>query len=127
MDRERTQEIQLGSQRFWMESQGTQADMMSESDLQSGKLACAVTDVVDRCAKSIEHRHVKVAHRCFFRHANMPTCIQCPTAMTGKEDRKILVIVSVPVTQTASINNHRMIQQTAFSICSIFHLLQQVT
>src|SRR5205809_6029696 len=55
---------------------------------------------------SIQHREVKVRHRCTPRHLDMLSGLDCVAAFAGYQDWEIIMIVPVPIPEAAAIHDH---------------------
>src|SRR5262245_43911206 len=86
--------------------------IFSPSDL--GKmfdLARAVADLFGTRAHAIEQRQVKVRHGLVRLVDDVASGFQSAVATTGQQNGQILVIMAVAVTDAATVNDHRMVEQ----------------
>ena len=75
-------------------------------DFEPREAADALTDEVSRCTDAVEHREVQVVQGRLLCIDEVPSRGDRPTTSTGEEDRQVLVVVAVSVTETAAVDDH---------------------
>ena len=81
----------------------------SRSSEESLKLPGAISQLVHADADFIQHGKEQIGHRCLVWINDVLTRLKPPTRASRHQDRQVVVIVSVAVTNAAAVNQHRVV------------------
>ena len=79
------------------------------------QLAGAVAESVHRRSSPVEDGEIKVGHGRVLRIFHVPACLNCAAAFASEDDWQFVMIVTIAITDAAAVNDHAIIQQTAFA------------
>src|SRR5205823_6572173 len=88
---------------------------LTPSALNTLQLPRAVSNALRRDAHAVKHREVKIGHRRFLVELDVASGRKRAAALTGQQDRQVVVVVPVAVPDGAAINNHAIVEQRPFA------------
>ena len=90
------------------------------------QLAGGVADGLRRNPDAIQHREEEVGHRGAVFVLDVPPCLHGAAALARDQDREVVVVVAIRIGDTATVDEHRVVEEGAVRLLNGFHPIQDI-